>query len=556
MLVISLASLQLYAQNSTLDKAVSYLKENNVYQLDSAALALNIISEHKPVKNSELWKLYHFYYARFLIKTGSTSEGIKYFEEAHQVNITTSVTDFLFPCINGLELADRLSQVNRSDEALQVLKEAIEFCEVYNDKKELATAYFIAHVIYYERSDFAPSLYYIEKAFEIDKVLGDSSLISSDLNSMAKLNFHMYDYEASLDLNKKSINYLGKNAKPLKLKNRYGNLAINYLVLEQLDSALIYVDKALYYARKLQQPNEMLLVINQKLQVLIKLELYKKAKKLGNKSRSLTKQVENQSALAEFYLHMGTIYSQFHKDSSRHYIQLADKIGHQQQSKLIKNEIAWEKARGLYEQGAYKKAAEYFKNIIDWNKEQLKVENRKIAKNLKAQFDLYKKDQEIEVIQLENSIKTGELKRRKIISWSLTGLIGLLLMLFMVLYHFLQQRRKIAELELQTMIQEKEVEITDLHNRVRELLEVTPKSMVLPSLDHLNEVLENMLTKKEYKILGEIVKGMSNKEIAAHQFISINTVKYHLKNIYNKLDVNNRKAVIHKISDIPMRSSE
>lgn len=48
------------------------------------------------------------------------------------------------------------------------------------------------------------------------------------------------------------------------------------------------------------------------------------------------------------------------------------------------------------------------------------------------------------------------------------------------------------------------------------------------------------LTKREVEILQELKTGKHNKEIGEVLFISSDTVKKHLKNIYAKLNVRNR----------------
>lgn len=54
------------------------------------------------------------------------------------------------------------------------------------------------------------------------------------------------------------------------------------------------------------------------------------------------------------------------------------------------------------------------------------------------------------------------------------------------------------------------------------------------------------LTKKEQKILAAAESGLSNKELAAQLFVSEGTVKWHLHNIYNKLDAKNRSDALAK----------
>lgn len=58
--------------------------------------------------------------------------------------------------------------------------------------------------------------------------------------------------------------------------------------------------------------------------------------------------------------------------------------------------------------------------------------------------------------------------------------------------------------------------------------------------DLQNSSLEKLLTPREREILLLIPKGSTNKQIAAQLFISENTVKNHIKNLLEKLKVENR----------------
>ena len=56
----------------------------------------------------------------------------------------------------------------------------------------------------------------------------------------------------------------------------------------------------------------------------------------------------------------------------------------------------------------------------------------------------------------------------------------------------------------------------------------------------------DVLTDRELQVLTLLVTGMSNQEIANTLVISTNTVKRHLKMIYQKLDIHNRAAAVAK----------
>ena len=60
------------------------------------------------------------------------------------------------------------------------------------------------------------------------------------------------------------------------------------------------------------------------------------------------------------------------------------------------------------------------------------------------------------------------------------------------------------------------------------------------------------LTPRELEVLKLIAKNMANKEIADKLFVSINTVKTHLKNIFLKLDVESRSGAVTKAQEMKL----
>lgn len=54
------------------------------------------------------------------------------------------------------------------------------------------------------------------------------------------------------------------------------------------------------------------------------------------------------------------------------------------------------------------------------------------------------------------------------------------------------------------------------------------------------------LSAREFEILQLVSQGLNYKDIAAQTFISPQTVRTHIKNIYKKLQVHNKlEAVVH-----------
>ncbi|WP_163416782.1 MULTISPECIES: response regulator transcription factor [unclassified Flagellimonas] len=58
------------------------------------------------------------------------------------------------------------------------------------------------------------------------------------------------------------------------------------------------------------------------------------------------------------------------------------------------------------------------------------------------------------------------------------------------------------------------------------------------------------ISKREYEVLVQISKGLSNKEIADALFVSESTIKTHVSNLLLKLDAKRRTQAIQKAKDL------
>ena len=76
-------------------------------------------------------------------------------------------------------------------------------------------------------------------------------------------------------------------------------------------------------------------------------------------------------------------------------------------------------------------------------------------------------------------------------------------------------------------------------------VDVAAGRMVFPYLDvrDLHDPL-NVLTRTERALLDSLALGRTNKELARDHGIAVNTVKFHLRNLYEKLAVRNRAQAI------------
>ena len=55
------------------------------------------------------------------------------------------------------------------------------------------------------------------------------------------------------------------------------------------------------------------------------------------------------------------------------------------------------------------------------------------------------------------------------------------------------------------------------------------------------------LTEREYETLLHLTEGLSNAQIASIQYVSVNTVKTHLRSIYSKFDISDRLMLVRTL---------
>lgn len=89
---------------------------------------------------------------------------------------------------------------------------------------------------------------------------------------------------------------------------------------------------------------------------------------------------------------------------------------------------------------------------------------------------------------------------------------------------------KLSKPKIETVVVEKEVYVTRNENFVLD-------TSLVSQLE---------LSKRELEILNLLAQGHSNQEIAAKLFVSLSTVKTHIQNLFEKLDVKRRIQAVEK----------
>jgi LuxR family transcriptional regulator, maltose regulon positive regulatory protein len=74
--------------------------------------------------------------------------------------------------------------------------------------------------------------------------------------------------------------------------------------------------------------------------------------------------------------------------------------------------------------------------------------------------------------------------------------------------------------------------------------------------DRPGAALAEPLTDRELMVLEHLPAMSSNAEIAEEMYVSINTVKAHLKSLYRKLEVSSRRRAVHRARELNLFAAD
>lgn len=123
-------------------------------------------------------------------------------------------------------------------------------------------------------------------------------------------------------------------------------------------------------------------------------------------------------------------------------------------------------------------------------------------------------------------------------TWWFYSLCGLLLGSIAFVFY----KTRINILQRRADQEAQELRLEAFQKRLMDL-NASPPDLSL-DFNEVNEKLTTPLSKREFEVLQMSLDGKTNAEIAERLFISLSTVKFHLRNTYSKLGVSNRKEAL------------
>jgi DNA-binding CsgD family transcriptional regulator len=186
--------------------------------------------------------------------------------------------------------------------------------------------------------------------------------------------------------------------------------------------------------------------------------------------------------------------------------------------------------------GQFRRALEYFEEYNMIRDRINQAESKKQVIELLARFETEKKEQQIKILEQSNILNKNKIH----LLWIFVSAI-ILLSIAGIIIGIQIIRSKNDRINAM---------ILELRNYILLLKNTGTESNPSGSTDSRRELLKDQFrfTEREAEIMNLIIDGLTNEEIAGKLFVSPNTIKFHIKNIYLKLDVKNRVQALIKTS--------
>ncbi len=415
---------------------------------------------------------------------------LRYFEQ-------TNDTLAKIKCLNNLGVAYR--KIDKTNEAFNAYFQALKLAEKINNNKSIAIANNGIGNIFVETGEYNEAIKYLKKSIEVTVEYNNARNQEIGLSNIGEVFILKKEYDSA-------YYYIDKALSIAKITNNNLGIAIKQNLLGVLNQTNKKHKNAIAYFNK----------------AIPVLDKHNNNYYLSNSliNRGISKSKLSDYANAKNDLYRGLVIAKNNNDT--------DNIT-----------LAYKGLTTHYTlQGKYKNALEIHNKATEFYDSILHAESNKSIINYKLAYESFLKDEKIKRLAKDKAL--NEFKAKRQFKSLLFGfLFSILLILILTYVIFLNRKNK------DLIVQNKNKEIHNYLLQIKDLKKSNNKT--IPNKDIKSKFETFNLSKREQEIFNYISNGLSNIEIAEKLFLSKNTVKKHIQNIYSKLDVKNRIQALKKI---------
>ena len=458
--------------------------------------------EHQLIDKKSPDSIMALFYHKSAIKFYSYSKfgvAMEYFQKAEQAYDLTG--DMLMSVKMKGNQAVLLDLQGNYKKAIEILLEVSDYFQRINDTLPLAFAYSNIGVIYEELKNPEKAIAYGKKAMKLKLEVGDTLKAATNLN----------------------------------------NIGVNFEeLIKNADSAIYYYEQAFVIYKRYNKIEKYATVLDNIGRMYLSKGFYEKAANNFLEAYKIFDSIGNKNKLAAVVSNQGELYF-YHGDTKLAVEKIQQAFRWYKESGIVKGQVETAKllSKIYMAEGRYGKASEMMQQYNQLNDSLLNTENQAVIAELETKYQVKEKTRIIKLLQLQNQLHTKQIKMQTLLIISMIVVVILLIVLFFSHYKRTGLKEQKLRLELQNYL----LQIAEMEDKLKNRKENCGEKSNLELIKNYN------LSKQELKVISLIAEGFKNAEIAEKLFVSQNTVKTHIKNIYSKLDVKNRVEALRKVSE-------
>lgn len=522
-------------KRSELVESIEKIVDNRKY--DSA---ISIIEKELPkYKKPDASRLHHL--------KGKSLYGIRKYDAAlvslrkaiESVNAQKEIDSITLIDANSI-MGYCLADMGALNQAITYAKKSKLISSALDRKKEVSIINCDIATYFSDLNQYDSAIYYLNKAFEIDLITKDSANLVYDLGGLGYFKVMKKEYEEGIKYYNESLKYLKENDYRQR-GTTYNNIGMAYLENEKYEDAEKYLFKSIAFHEKIKDSTKVMMRYMNLGILYIKTNKLDKALKYEQAAVKYFDKKKNSHLEVKSLIHLSKIYGKKSNDASQ--LKTAKKAKSLAEKKGYLAEVISANKQLI---NAYKKQNNFRSAFNLTRDNQVYIDSLSRNKHLQAinklelKYVTEKKEQKIQELKLKNQIAESELYKAKTKQLIIALVAGAILIIVSVFY-FLKRKQAILEKEAS------ELRIDAIQKRFIELHKSPSELSVELDYEDLNNKLHNELSEREFEVLKLSLSGKTNNEISEALFLSVNTVKYHLKKIYPKLGVNSRKEAFKYI---------
>jgi DNA-binding CsgD family transcriptional regulator len=383
------------------------------------------------------------------------------------------------------------------DKAVAIYIEVIEFFKRKKDSLQLANSYSNLGVAYEQMEMSEKSIAYHKKALKIRKLINDTINIGYSYNNIGVVNMEVIkDIETALTYYLKAYNIFKKKSALWESSTVSTN--IGHIYLDRND--------------------------------------YKEAEKYFAYSYNIFDSLNIEHGRAEILRSYGQLYFAQGKDdeaieSLSKSLEINEKAGNQNEIIEINNILS----KIYIAKGNFDRAIKTMQFVNKLKDSILNIEKQKTIADMETKYQVKEKNKTIRLLHLEEELHIKKIRNQTVLIILLSIIFGLIVLLL----YFKSRQNKLQHKQLRLELQNYILQIDEMQTVINK-----KDSSDKFSDDRFKEF---ELSDREIEVLLLISQGYKNAEIAEKIFVSLNTVKSHIKNIYVKLDVKNRVEALKRV---------